>query len=111
MTYAEKLKDPRWQKKRLEILQRDGFSCWWCGDKETTLHVHHTEYIGGNPWETPDIFLTTVCQDCHEIEHLNFTPLERLLIDTFRNQNMKDTERIKLMNRVVGRFKNVKNNN
>lgn len=23
MTYGEKLRDPRWQKKRLEILQRD----------------------------------------------------------------------------------------
>ncbi len=29
--YASKLKDPRWQKKRLEILQRDDFACqsWW----------------------------------------------------------------------------------
>jgi len=23
--YSEKLKDPRWQKKRLEVFQRDGF--------------------------------------------------------------------------------------
>lgn len=27
MTYAEKLKDPRWQKKRLRILERDAFAC------------------------------------------------------------------------------------
>ena len=25
--YVEKLKDPRWQRKRLEIMQRDGFRC------------------------------------------------------------------------------------
>jgi hypothetical protein len=25
MKYAEKLKDPRWQKKRLEVFQRDDF--------------------------------------------------------------------------------------
>jgi len=27
LTYSEKLKDPRWQKKRLEILSRDNFTC------------------------------------------------------------------------------------
>ena len=33
MGYSEKLKDPRWQKKRLEILERDNFRCQYCGDK------------------------------------------------------------------------------
>jgi len=27
MTYKEKLLDPRWQKKRLEVLERDGWAC------------------------------------------------------------------------------------
>ena len=31
MTYTEKLKDPRWQKKRLEILERDNWECQDCG--------------------------------------------------------------------------------
>ena len=38
-TYLEKLKDPRWQKKRLEILERDGWKCMACGEKEKTLRV------------------------------------------------------------------------
>jgi len=30
ITYQNKLLDPRWQKKRLEIFQRDGFGyCSW----------------------------------------------------------------------------------
>jgi len=41
-TYRRKLADPRWQKKRLEILERDGFECNSCGDSSTELHVHHT---------------------------------------------------------------------
>lgn len=44
MTYYEMLKDPRWQKKRLEIMERDEFACRDCGDKESTLNVHHTYY-------------------------------------------------------------------
>lgn len=69
-TYAEKLKDPRWQKMRLEILQRDDFTCRDCGDKESTLHVHHCLYLTGkNPWEYMDSELRTLCMSCHETRH------------------------------------------
>ena len=44
MAYSEKLKNPKWQKKRLEILNRDNFTCIKCGDKETTLQIHHFKY-------------------------------------------------------------------
>ncbi len=65
-TYAEKLRDPRWQKKRLEIMQRDGFQCTSCGDDSTTLNVHHSVYQkGAMPWEYEDHFLTTLCELCH----------------------------------------------
>jgi hypothetical protein len=66
-TYAEKLRDPRWQKKRLEIMERDGFQCRECGDKEAELHVHHGYYgKGRQPWEYPDEALITLCADCHD---------------------------------------------
>ena len=65
--YAEKLKDPRWQKKRLEIFNRDSWMCQWCGTEENTLVVHHRGYLPDTePWEYPNDLLTTLCQDCHE---------------------------------------------
>lgn len=78
MTYAEKLKDPRWQKKRLEVMQRDGFKCRDCESTEKTLHVHHCGYRGKNPWETSNDLLVTVCHECHEIRQ----SLEREAKDT-----------------------------
>lgn len=66
LSYSDKLKDPRWQKKRLEILNRDEFKCTLCGDVKTTLHVHHKEYAG-DPWECEDDLLTTHCEHCHMI--------------------------------------------
>lgn len=30
-SYAEKFKDPRWQKKRLKIMERDNWKCCECG--------------------------------------------------------------------------------
>lgn len=64
MTYAEKLKDPRWQRLRLEVYQRDGFACRYCQDTKTTLNVHHLEY-SGNPWDAPIDKLITLCEHCH----------------------------------------------
>jgi hypothetical protein len=66
LTYSDKLKDPRWQKKRLQVFQRDKFKCTKCGDAETTLHVHHNAY-NGEPWDADLKQLDTLCADCHEI--------------------------------------------
>jgi len=68
-TYSEKLRDPKWQKKRLGILNRDNWTCRVCGDKENTLHIHHLYYKkGAEPWDYPDDALRTLCGDCHECE-------------------------------------------
>ncbi len=65
-TYWQKLRDPRWQKLRLEVMGRDNFTCLACGDVETTLNVHHLKYHG-EPWEAPMAELETLCEPCHEI--------------------------------------------
>lgn len=92
-TYAEKLKSPLWQRKRLEIMQRDGFACRECEDSESTLHVHHLRYIKGNdPWEYDQEDLLTLCEKCHEKAHKiadsyedTITDLELLFRTNFKN--------------------------
>lgn len=67
-TYYEKLKDPRWQKKRLEVMQRDGFDCTSCHDGTTsTLNVHHRVAYRKNtdPWDYELDELVTLCESCH----------------------------------------------
>lgn len=65
-TYSEKLRDPRWQKKRLEILEQNNFTCQLCSDTETELHVHHLFYTKGKqPWEYTNDALVTLCKHCH----------------------------------------------
>lgn len=69
-SYFELLKDPRWQRKRLEALQLAEFKCEECGDGSKTLHVHHKLYRkGAMPWEYEDHELVTLCEDCHLTEH------------------------------------------
>lgn len=79
MSYLELLKHPLWQRKRLEIMKRDNFTCQKCGDQETMLNVHHKQYSKKcKPWEYSNHLLITVCEDCHlVIEHLK----NKVLID------------------------------
>lgn len=70
MTYAEQLKDPRWQRKRKEVLERDSYSCRECKAKDTILHVHHGYYDQSKlAWEYNNKYLHTLCNKCHEEYH------------------------------------------
>jgi len=80
MKYSDKLKDPRWQKKRLEIFQRDDWGCVRCQNDKITLHIHHKEYIAGkDPWEYLDSDLETLCELCHAKENSKIIQIETFL--------------------------------
>jgi hypothetical protein len=65
-TYREKLLDPRWQRVRLRVFARDGWSCIACGESTRTLHVHHLRYEPGKePWDSPPDAMATLCDLCH----------------------------------------------
>lgn len=84
-SYSDKLKDPRWQKKRLEILSRDEFMCQVCADTQSTLHVHHKYYEKDLiPWEYPDNSLITLCEDCHESEEDQIKEYSQLIVYTLK---------------------------
>jgi len=67
MTYSEKLRSPIWQKRRLQILERDGWRCRSCHTTEKNLQVHHLVYSRHtNPWDYPEYCYQTLCEDCHQ---------------------------------------------
>jgi 5-methylcytosine-specific restriction endonuclease McrA len=66
MSYSQKLRDPRWQKKRLHILERDDWSCLICKSTTKNLQVHHVTYIKEDPWNYPDDHYQTLCDECHQ---------------------------------------------
>lgn len=70
MTYKDKLKHPKWQKTRLQVLERDSFKCCACGDKDNMLHVHHKYYEKGkDPWDYDLSCFLTLCEKCHKLGH------------------------------------------
>lgn len=65
-TYSEKLKSPLWQRKRLQVYERDNWTCVLCSDNATELHVHHKSYQPGKePWEYELDNFSTLCKHCH----------------------------------------------
>jgi ribosomal protein S27AE len=57
--------DPRWQRRRLEVMERDKWACVNCGAMDLALHVHHKHYVG-ELWEVPADELQTLCEPCHD---------------------------------------------
>ena len=85
MKYSEKLKDPRWQKKRLEIFERDGWRCKNCGDDKATLAVHHLFYRSNtDPWDYLNKDLITLCEECHSEEYEGRPEAEKILLNELR---------------------------
>lgn len=70
MTYGQKLKDPRWQKRRLQVLEYAGWRCQLCGAKDRELHCHHSYYSRGkNPWQYAKGAIIALCVVCHDAFH------------------------------------------
>lgn len=66
-TYSEQLSSPKWQRKRLEVFERDNFTCLSCGATGEQLQIHHVNYVYGKlpeDYETSE--LITLCKECHE---------------------------------------------
>lgn len=76
-------RDSRWQRKRLEVMERDGWKCRSCGkgkDDGILLNVHHINYVSGaKPWEYPDTELVTWCDECHGRIHNDMQELNQVI--------------------------------
>src|SRR5687767_732853 len=69
--YSELLRDPRWQKKRLQILERENWTCETCGATDQELHVHHGYYERDKmPWDYHDDTLHCLCWECHSLAEM-----------------------------------------
>lgn len=100
-TYWQKLQDPRWQKLRLEVMQKNNFCCESCKDDKSTLNVHHKDYIKGRePWEYGVAQLSVLCEKCHKDLHDKIDPIRWL--STILDSNGGDLDRHKISFIIAG---------
>lgn len=93
MTYSEKLRDPRWQKMRLQIMERDGFACRVCSATTKPLNVHHLAYFPhADPWDYPPKMLITLCDDDHKAEEEGKIAADAQLIEVLRRNGAMNSD-------------------
>ena len=86
LSYYEQLQHPKWQEKRLRIMERDQFECTNCGSSDTQLSVHHGYYERGRYlWNYPDETMKTLCRKCHPIEQEDMEAVHRLIASSGAN--------------------------
>lgn len=91
-SYSEKLRDPRWQRRRLEIMHLADFKCERCGDGSMPLNVHHVVYrSGADPWDYSEDDLTCLCEPCHELEHRMIDEMRRIIRMSDDPENLVET--------------------
>ncbi len=73
LNYWQKLQDPRWQQKRLQVMSNQGWRCQKCGATEHSgipFTVHHRYYVSKRePWNYPSGCYVLLCDPCHENDH------------------------------------------
>ena len=103
MTYQEKLKDPKWQKRRLEILQRDMWCCQICNNENDTLNIHHFQYRKGlEPWEYEDDELITLCEGHHGFISRHKIPKELITLWVENKSKLSSSNLVDLFEEFIG---------
>jgi hypothetical protein len=111
--YRASFKDPRWQKRRLQILERDQWKCQKCGNTEEMLVVHHKWYGNARdqesgefrwryPWEYEDQDLITLCDSCHQGEHEELSSIEADLVQILKQAGFMSDDMVNLATPFVG---------
>jgi hypothetical protein len=78
--FTDQYKNPLWQKRRLEMLERANYRCSCCQDDESQLHVHHGQYFTGRKlWEYADKELQVLCGTCHEEAHKHLERIKEIV--------------------------------
>jgi hypothetical protein len=107
--YWEKLKDPRWQKKRLELFEAAKWKCQVCECSTKELQVHHKLYLRStDPWDYEDWAYEVLCKNCHggaqdmlETAHSAISKNPELLLLCWLFCNESDTSLIASINRFL----------
>ncbi len=102
--YSEKFKDPRWQKKRLEMFQDAGWKCERCDSKTETLNLHHKFYKPNtDPWNYENHWFMVLCDECHKELHDDSFQVINLVDTMFKSRvSNSDLKALFLVYNIIG---------
>ena len=98
--------DEEWQKLRKKILEKDNFTCAYCGYKSDKYQIVH--HIDGNPKNNVNENFLTICQMCNLIEHSGQGVVLRKVVDLYKKSKYSQNDIIKITRHMRDAGKNDK---
>lgn len=83
-----------WRKLRSVILQRDNFTCQYCGYHSKKYQIVH--HIDGNPEDNSHENLVVICQMCNLVEHSGQGCVVQDVVDLYEKSKFSQNEIIKI---------------
>jgi hypothetical protein len=82
---ASRLKGAEWKILRQSILNRDNFTCSYCGYRSKKYQV--VDHIDGDPENNSDDNFQTICQSCNLVKHSGQGCVITGIVDLYRCSN------------------------
>jgi len=91
---AKKLEKEKWQEFRKNILERDDYTCAYCGYKSDKYQI--ADHIDGNPENNLDGNMQVICQMCNLIKHSGQGCKVQAVVDLYRKSKYNQNTIIKI---------------
>lgn len=86
----ERITREQWKKIRQKILEKDNFTCQYCGFKAEKWQIAH--HIDGNPNNNKENNLMVICQMCNLIEHVGMGCIIQGIVDLYKKAKYTQNE-------------------
>lgn len=84
MTYANKLKNPKWKAFSKNAIRSKGGFCDSCKQNGKVIQCHHNFYdLSREPWEYDIGEVRVLCSECHESFHFNLNEIRKNFLPYF----------------------------
>ncbi len=84
------MKSAEWKNIRKNILERDDYTCQYCGvQRKTFLQINH---IDGNPKDHSEENLEVICSACHKITHSGLWAVIFGILDVYEESKYSQNE-------------------
>ena len=100
---AKRLEGDAWQTLRKKILERDNYTCAYCGYKSEKYQI--VDYINGDPENNKDDNLQIICQMCNLVKHAGQGCVIRKVVELYGKSSYPQSEVIKLTRELRDRGK------
>ena len=104
IAFGNKLLDAKWLEKAQTVIERDERFCQCCGKNSADLEVHFFHITAADPWDEPAHHLTTLCPDCHVIEHATRNAAEQRFLNSLEQLKFLSVDVLELLPHVLQTF-------